>query len=105
VKAVDPYDPSYPVDHHIFPQQDDLASWFQERGIDIHDYAVTVTNAEHHEIHPTWNWEWEWFKDAYPDATIADIQDHAARMMEDYDILDRFIHDYREGTGAVGFQP
>jgi hypothetical protein len=96
-------DPSYIVDHHLFPQQ--LESWFQDRGVDIHDYTVAVTNAEHYQIHPTWNLEWQWFKDANEDATRADILNYGAQMMENYGILDRYIHPHGEGTGAVGYQP
>lgn len=56
--------------HHIFPQAEDLARWFERQGVKIHDYAMPIPRHVHQRIHRggerggEWNRAWREFKDA-----------------------------------------
>jgi hypothetical protein len=95
-------DAKYPVDHHLFPRK--FRDWFEGKGIKIDEYCVTLTAEKHWSLHPKWEREWEAFKNSNPSASVAAIKNKAAEMMEDAGILDRYIHLWKEGSGAVGFR-
>jgi Predicted lipoprotein of unknown function (DUF2380) len=50
--------------HHVFPQEERYARWFQERGVDVDDYCIDITPAEHQAQHGGGDWrlgrkEWD----------------------------------------------
>ncbi|QSQ20500.1 TIGR02269 family lipoprotein [Pyxidicoccus parkwayensis] len=52
------------VKHHVFPQA--FKTWFNERGVNIHDWTLVIDKQVHQNIHRgerggPWNWEWERF--------------------------------------------
>ncbi|ATB51039.1 TIGR02269 family lipoprotein [Corallococcus macrosporus] len=53
--------------HHLFPQASDLAVWFTDRGINIHDYTMLIPTHVHRRIHGggasggLWNEAWRQF--------------------------------------------
>ncbi len=55
--------------HHIFPQQEELARWFASKGIDIHDFTVSIPRSFHRWLHSggpsggQWNAAWRQFKE------------------------------------------
>ncbi|WP_375771608.1 TIGR02269 family lipoprotein [Archangium gephyra] len=55
--------------HHIFPQEERLAKWFESRGIDIHAYTIRVPKSFHGWLHSggprggQWNEAWRQFMD------------------------------------------
>jgi hypothetical protein len=102
----DAYDFSDGVhDHHIFPQE--FEGYFVAAGIDMHEWTVTLA-ADYHldSIHPSWNDDWRDFfeSDAFLDVlqsgseeTLrAAVENHAAEVLEKYDIYDGYLHSYRE---------
>ncbi len=38
-----------PPQHHVFPQEQ--AAWFTERGVDVHQFCVTIEESHHQAIH------------------------------------------------------
>jgi len=40
-----------PPQHHVFPQNDTDKAWFLERGVNVHDYCVTLPVDHHEAIH------------------------------------------------------
>jgi hypothetical protein len=78
--------PENPNDHHIFPQNEMMREWFADRGINVHDYTVTLDRVDHEIMHKWWNQEWEAFMAAEPQDrhyTAAEIENRAAHMMEE----------------------
>ncbi|MCP3141741.1 TIGR02269 family lipoprotein [Pyxidicoccus sp. QH1ED-7-1] len=57
-------EPGNRVKHHLFPQQQDLALWFKDRGVDIHRFTILIPEHIHREIHSgtgrggMWNQAW-----------------------------------------------
>ncbi|HEX8820915.1 MAG TPA: TIGR02269 family lipoprotein [Archangium sp.] len=53
--------------HHIFPQQKDLALWFDRKGIDIHAFTIRLPRSFHQWLHSggpkggQWNEAWRQF--------------------------------------------
>jgi hypothetical protein len=91
------------VDHHIFPQQ--FRSWFKERGIDdIDEYCVALIPERHRTLlegHHFWNAAWKEFKTDNSDASVEQIENFAAELMENAGILTEHIHPWKEGTNAI----
>jgi hypothetical protein len=99
-------DPRYPQDHHIFPRQ--FEEEFGAAGIRIDEFTVTIMQAEHlRKVHPQWNeaWRefWSWFPAGHPQPTREDIEEKAAELMEAFNLLDLYIHEHGDGSGATGF--
>nr|AYM53629.1 lipoprotein [Archangium violaceum] len=76
------------VKHHIFPQAEGLARWFQRQGVsDIHQFTILIPEHVHIRIHSRgprgglWNMAWQQFKDANPSAPSEAIYRHAGELM------------------------
>jgi uncharacterized lipoprotein (TIGR02269 family) len=75
--------------HHIFPQAEDLASWFKRRGIDIHQYTLLIPEHVHRRIHAggprggLWNEAWREFQAANRDREPSrdEIYRHAGMLI------------------------
>ncbi|WNG61359.1 TIGR02269 family lipoprotein [Archangium gephyra] len=74
--------------HHIFPQAEGLARWFQRQGVsDIHQFTILIPEHVHIRIHSggprggLWNMAWQQFKDANPSAPAEAIYRHAGELM------------------------
>jgi RHS repeat-associated protein len=92
---------AFPTDihqHHVLPQ--DFRSWFKAggRNLNVDDFAVDVTQAEHEALHKMgWNQKWEaWIKD-HPNATADEVWGFAREMMESQKINARPFHRYVKG--------
>lgn len=64
-----PREPGKLVHHHLFPQQQELAQWFRENGVDIHKFTLLIPEHIHRQIHSgtgrggMWNQAWrEYYK-------------------------------------------
>lgn len=88
-------------DHHIFPQQ--FRKYFEQRGIDIDQYTVTMDGPTHLEgVHGSgvgempgqWNKAWADFIAKNPAATRQQIFDFAGQLMKRYGISSSEIHPY-----------
>lgn len=88
-------------DHHIFPQQ--FRQYFEQRGIDIDRYTVTIDAATHLEgVHGAgigampgqWNKAWADFIARNPTATRQQVFDFAGQLMKRYGISSSEIHPY-----------
>ncbi len=88
-------------DHHIFPKQ--FRQYFQQRGIDIDQYTVTMDAPTHLEgVHGAgidgmpgqWNKAWADFIARNPNATRQEIFDFAGQLMKRYGISSSEIHPY-----------
>lgn len=40
-----------PPQHHVFPQAQEHAQWFADRGVNVHDYCVTLPKDHHEALH------------------------------------------------------
>lgn len=75
------------VRHHIFPQAEDLALWFRERGVKIHDFTLVIPEHIHRRIHgggPSgglWNEAWRRFRDDNRNASPEAIYLHAGELI------------------------
>lgn len=67
------YLPAFPrlegrlIKHHLFPQQENLATWFKIQGINIHQWTMLIPEHVHLRIHRgagggAWNAAWEQFR-------------------------------------------
>ena len=86
---------AYPRDplHHLLPQE--YRDWFAERGIDVDDFTVNLSEGDHSALHTMkWNEEWEKFIDANPGATPDDVWNKMDDMMKKYKIDDLPIEPY-----------
>jgi len=88
-------------DHHIFPQQ--FRQYFEQRGIDIDQYTVTMDASTHLEgvhgagidgIPGQWNKAWADFIAKNPTATRQQLFDFAGQLMKRYGISSSEIHPY-----------
>jgi RHS repeat-associated protein len=83
--ACDPY-------HHIFPQNSRMAQYFNNAGIDVHDYTVQIPQEYHDVLHwPTWRqrggyWvqEWDSYILANPVPDFNDIWRKGRELMEQF---------------------
>jgi uncharacterized lipoprotein (TIGR02269 family) len=73
--------------HHIFPQAQELALWFDRKGIDIHAYTISLPRSFHRWLHSggpsggQWNEAWRRFKDENFGATQQEIWRFAFELM------------------------
>jgi uncharacterized lipoprotein (TIGR02269 family) len=78
--------------HHIFPQQERLARWFDRQGIDIHAFTIRVPRSFHQWLHSggpdggQWNEAWRQFQDDNPRATAAQMWAFAGELMSRFGV-------------------
>jgi uncharacterized lipoprotein (TIGR02269 family) len=79
--------------HHLFPQRWDLAQWFREKGVRIHDYTMILPHDVHVRIHSggtrggRWNEAWAAFKNEYPDARPEQIYRHLGKLLYEFELI------------------
>ena len=90
--------------HHIFPQAQDLQTWFHQRGIpDIHRWTLVIPEGLHQRIHKggprggLWNEAWRQFKERYPEASPEMIYRHAGDLMFRFDLTGAVVPYFRRG--------
>jgi uncharacterized lipoprotein (TIGR02269 family) len=75
------YLPAFPrlqgklVKHHLFPQEEEIASWLKWRGVNIHQYTMVIPEHVHLRIHRgqqggPWNRAWREFMYANNDRKV-----------------------------------
>ena len=79
-----------------FLQRADLARLFARAGIDIHEFIMLITEAEHKAIHSgarggAWNAAWEAFFKEVPNATRAEIFAQVKKMTEIFQLTGPII--------------
>lgn len=86
------------VRHHIFPQAQDLATWFIQRGItDIHRWTLVIPEHVHRRIHgggPSggmWNEAWRQFRDSNKNASPEAIYRHAGELLFRFDLTGEVV--------------
>ncbi len=90
--------------HHIFPQERELALWFEQQGVKIHSYTLPIPLDLHRRIHNPggrggpWNQAWRDFKEAYPGASPEQIFKHAGELIYRFQLLGGPIQPYHAGT-------
>jgi uncharacterized lipoprotein (TIGR02269 family) len=73
--------------HHIFPQEEILARWFDRKGIDIHAFTIRVPESFHTWLHSggpkggQWNEAWRQFQENNYGASPAEIWAFAGELM------------------------
>ncbi|WP_375773447.1 TIGR02269 family lipoprotein [Archangium gephyra] len=73
--------------HHIFPQQQRLAAWFESNGIDIHAFTILLPRSVHRRLHSgsstggQWNEAWRRFQDQNPRANAQEMWRFAFELM------------------------
>ncbi|MCP3169669.1 SitA6 family polymorphic toxin lipoprotein [Myxococcus qinghaiensis] len=92
--------------HHIFPQSEDLALWFERQGVKIHDYTMPIPLVVHRRIHDgtgrggAWNDAWRDFMNDRPLASPAEIFRHAGELIHRFDLIGGPIQPYYSRPGA-----
>jgi len=83
-------------DHHLLPSVFDRTIGFWEnRGIDRHEFCLSIPAEFHIQVHALWNDEWSWFIMDHPDATPEQIRAQMYDMVENYGLAQFKIHRYR----------
>ncbi|MGZ3461017.1 MAG: SitA6 family polymorphic toxin lipoprotein [Archangium sp.] len=83
--------------HHIFPQQKDLALWFEGKGIDIHAFTIRVPQSFHRWLHSggpaggQWNEAWRQFHENNRGASPAEIWHFAGELMMRFGVNGPFV--------------
>jgi uncharacterized lipoprotein (TIGR02269 family) len=78
--------------HHLFPRREDLALWFRERGVRIHDYTMLLPHDVHVRIHSggarggRWNEAWAAFKRSHPLASPEEIYRHLGKLLYEFEL-------------------
>ena len=86
--------------HHIFPQARDLAEWFEQQGVKIHDYTLPIPRDLHQRIHSggkrggEWNNAWREFKEANSNASPEAIYKHAGELIHRFQLMGGPIQPY-----------
>nr|WP_286202724.1 TIGR02269 family lipoprotein [Comamonas sp. JC664] len=86
--------------HHIFPQAELLARWFERQGVKIHNYTLPIPRDLHRRTHGgagrggAWNQAWRDYMLAHPRATPADIYKHAGELIYRFQLLGGPIQSY-----------
>ena len=91
------------ADHHIFPQQ--FTDFFLSRGIDIHQFKITVEaqlthlkgihgNGNLGQFPGRWNSLWKSFIDKNPNASQKEIFQFAGKMLDEFKLGHLPIHPY-----------
>lgn len=79
--------------HHIFPQEDPIATWIRSKGIDIHQWTVKVDPMVHGKgIHGKglanlkgrWNARWREFMLENPDASPCRVYQFGGDLMDQF---------------------
>jgi uncharacterized lipoprotein (TIGR02269 family) len=89
------------VKHHIFSQAPDLAAWFHQQGLNIHQYTLLISREMHLRIHSggprggRWNAEWRRFMEEHGSATLEQIWRHAIKLIVKYDLTEARMVPYR----------
>ena len=91
------------VRHHIFPQEERLAQWFQQQGVkNIHDFTMVIPEHIHQRIHGggprggQWNEAWRQFRIANPNARPDEIYRHAGELIFRFELAGPILP-YRKG--------
>jgi uncharacterized lipoprotein (TIGR02269 family) len=91
--------------HHIFPQARELAAWFRDRGVKIHDYTLSIPRDLHGRIHGNdgrggpWNQAWREFMGQNRRATPEEIYKHAGELIYRFQLLGGPIQPYYSRPG------
>jgi uncharacterized lipoprotein (TIGR02269 family) len=86
--------------HHIFPQANDLARWFERQGVKIHHYTMPIPLDLHRRIHGgdgrggAWNKAWREFMKAKPGASPTEIYKHAGELIHRFQLSGDLIRPY-----------
>ncbi|AKF84132.1 hypothetical protein MFUL124B02_40475 [Myxococcus fulvus 124B02] len=92
--------------HHLFPQEEELRLWFEQRGVKIHDYTMPIPRDLHQRIHSTggrggqWNEAWREFKKNNPRAPPKEIFKHAGELIYRFQLMGGPIQPYYAKPGA-----
>ncbi len=92
--------------HHIFPQAEDLARWFEGQGVKIHDYTMPIPRDVHRRIHDgtgrggQWNTAWREFRDLNQNATPVEIYKHAGELIHRFQLSGGPIQPYYSRPGT-----
>ncbi|WP_074951600.1 TIGR02269 family lipoprotein [Myxococcus fulvus] len=92
--------------HHIFPQSQDLAIWFERQGVKIHDYTMPIPLSVHRRIHDgtgrggAWNDAWRDYMSARPFATPEEIFRHAGELIHRFELMGGPLQPYYSRPGA-----
>ncbi|MCP3141328.1 SitA6 family polymorphic toxin lipoprotein [Pyxidicoccus xibeiensis] len=92
--------------HHIFPQQEELARWFEKQGVRIHDFTMPLPFEVHQRIHREggnggpWNRSWLDFKRLNPRATPEEIYKHAGELIYRFQLTDGPVQPYYSRPGT-----
>jgi uncharacterized lipoprotein (TIGR02269 family) len=87
--------------HHIFPQASDLAEYFGQRGINIHDYTLLIPRKVHLRLHSggprggQWNAEWRHWTRGRETAGPEEIWRQAIKLIVQYDLTGAQMGPYR----------
>jgi uncharacterized lipoprotein (TIGR02269 family) len=93
------------VRHHIFPRARDLAEWFRERGVEIHNFSMVIPEHVHRRIHREgergglWNNAWRQFKNANENATREEIYRQAGKMIYEFELTGPVVPYYSGRRG------
>ncbi|HEX8436724.1 TIGR02269 family lipoprotein [Archangium sp.] len=90
------------VRHHLFPQAEDLARWFRERGVtDIHQFTMVIPEHTHIRIHSggpsggLWNNAWRAFRKENFNATPEEIYRHAGELIFRFELTGPIVPYHR----------
>jgi len=77
--------------HHIYPQEELLKTWFESKGINIHEWTLALEVEEHRRIHRgaqggPWNEAWRRFQKANFTATKLEIELHAGQLIYEFNL-------------------
>ena len=104
-------EPGPRVKHHLFPQQEHLARWFKDRGVDIHKFTMLIPEHIHREIHSgtgrggMWNQAWRDYHSANLRRAVSPEELHRKAV----EFIFRFeltgpVMPYNFPTGSLGPQ-
>jgi uncharacterized lipoprotein (TIGR02269 family) len=104
-------EPGNRVKHHLFPQQEYLARWFKERGVDIHQFTMLIPEHIHREIHGgngrggRWNQAWREYHAANQRREVSPEELHrkAVELIFRFELTGPVIP-YNFPTGSFGPQ-
>jgi uncharacterized lipoprotein (TIGR02269 family) len=92
--------------HHIFPQAEDLARWFERQGVKIHAFTMPIPRDLHRRIHGNdglggpWNQAWRDFRKGNQRATPEEIYKHAGELIYRFQLLGGPIQSYYSRPGT-----